>query len=33
MQATELPVAVVNVAIMLLVDILYGLIDPRIQIE
>lgn len=32
-QAIVLLVAVINVAIMLLVDILYGLIDPRIQIE
>lgn len=32
-QAIVLLVAVMNVAIMLLVDLLYGLIDPRIKIE
>lgn len=32
-QAIVLLVAVINVLIMLLVDILYGLIDPRIKMK
>lgn len=32
-QAIVLLVAVFNVLIMLLIDLLYGLIDPRIRLE